>query len=100
MIAIRAAMALTAMAIATSAVHASELNVISAGAVRGVVGGMIEDYSRQTGIKFNFTTGPTGLLRHAFDSLNLQQSLSYAAAGSHRLAQRAIGLAGHEHDEV
>ena len=63
MIAIRAAMALTAMAIATSAVHASELNVISAGAVRGVVGGMIEDYSRQTGIKFNFTTGPTGLLR-------------------------------------
>jgi molybdate transport system substrate-binding protein len=28
-----------------------------------VVGGMIEDYSRQTGIKFNFTTGPTGLLR-------------------------------------
>jgi len=63
MIAIRAAMALTAMAIATSALHASELNVISAGAVRGVVGGMIEDYSRQTGIKFNFTTGPTGLLR-------------------------------------
>jgi molybdate transport system substrate-binding protein len=63
MIAIRAAMALTALAIATSALHASELNVISAGAVRGVVGGMIEDYSRQTGIKFNFTTGPTGLLR-------------------------------------
>jgi molybdate transport system substrate-binding protein len=58
--ALRTAILLLAMA---APVQAAELNVISAGAVRGVVGGMIEDYSRQTGIKFNFTTGPTGLLR-------------------------------------
>ena len=49
-------------------VDASELKVISAGAVRGVVGEMIEDYSRQTGIKFKFTTGPTGLLRDTIAS--------------------------------
>jgi len=33
-----------------------------------VVGEMIEDYSRQTGIKFKFTTGPTGLLRDTIAS--------------------------------
>ena len=48
--------------------NAAELKVISAGAVRGVVGGMIDDYSKQTGIKFNFTTGPTGLLRDTIAS--------------------------------
>ncbi len=42
---------------------AAELKVISAGAVRSVVGGMIDDYSRQTGTKFDFTVGSTGLLR-------------------------------------
>jgi molybdate transport system substrate-binding protein len=46
----------------------AELKVISAGAVRGVIGGMIDDYSKQTGIKFNFTTGPTGLLRKTIAS--------------------------------
>ena len=56
------------MAIATSAANAAELNVISAGAVRGVVGGMIDDYSRKAGIKFNFTVGPTGLLRDTIAS--------------------------------
>ena len=63
----RAAVLMTAMAVATP-VHAAELHVISAGAVRGVVGGMIEDYSRQTGIKFAFTVGPTGMLRDAIKS--------------------------------
>ena len=47
---------------------AAELKVISAGAVRGVIGGMIDDYSKQTGIKFDFTTGPTGLLRKTIAS--------------------------------
>lgn len=47
---------------------AAELKVISAGAVRGVVGGMIDDYSKQSGVKFNFTTGPTGLLRDTIAS--------------------------------
>jgi ABC-type molybdate transport system substrate-binding protein len=39
---------------------AAELNVIAAGAVRGVLGSMIDDYSQQTGQKFSFTIGPTG----------------------------------------
>ncbi len=48
--------------------NAADLKVISAGAVRSVIGGMIEDYSRQTGIKFNFTVGPTGMLRKVIAS--------------------------------
>jgi molybdate transport system substrate-binding protein len=48
--------------------NAAELKVISAGAVRSVIGGMIEDYSRQTGTKFNFTVGPTGMLRKVIAS--------------------------------
>ena len=47
---------------------AAELKVISAGAVRGVVGGMIDDYSLKTGHKFQITVGPTGLLRDAIAS--------------------------------
>jgi molybdate transport system substrate-binding protein len=47
---------------------ASELKVISAGAVRGVVGGMIDDYSKRTGVQFKFTTGPTGFLRNTIAS--------------------------------
>ncbi len=48
--------------------QAAELKVISAGAVRSVVGGMIDDYARQTGHTFSFTTGPTGQLRDAIAS--------------------------------
>lgn len=47
---------------------AAELKVISAGAVRGVLRGMIDDYSRQTGHTFNFTIGSTGQLRAAIAS--------------------------------
>jgi molybdate transport system substrate-binding protein len=47
---------------------AAEIKVISAGAVRGVIGGMIEDYARQSGHKFNFTVGPTGRLREIIAS--------------------------------
>ena len=57
------------MAVAISApADAAEIKVISAGAVRGVVGGMIDDYSRRTGHKFDFTVGPTGLLRDTIAS--------------------------------
>ena len=42
--------------------------MIAAGAVRGVVGGMIDDYARETGHKFNFTVGPTGMLRDTIAS--------------------------------
>jgi molybdate transport system substrate-binding protein len=48
--------------------RAAEINVVAAGAVRGIIGGMIEDYSKQTGLKFNFTVGPTGQLRAALAS--------------------------------
>lgn len=60
-------MAVTAAMIA-SPVASAELNVVAAGAVRGIVAGMIDDYSKATGLKFNFTVGPTGQLRAALAS--------------------------------
>jgi len=57
----------TVLMLATTA-DAAELRVISAGAVRSVVGGMIDDYSKTTGIQFKFTVGPTGLLRQTIAS--------------------------------
>jgi molybdate transport system substrate-binding protein len=42
---------------------AADLKVISAGAVRGLIAQVIDDYSRQTGQKFDFTIGTTGQLR-------------------------------------
>jgi len=52
----------------TAPASAADLKVISNGAVRGVIGGMIDDYSRKTGHKFQFTFGATGLLRNAIGS--------------------------------
>jgi molybdate transport system substrate-binding protein len=43
---------------------AADIKVISAGAVRSLVAGMIEDYSRKSGDRFDFTVGPTGVLRN------------------------------------
>jgi molybdate transport system substrate-binding protein len=42
---------------------AADIKVISAGAVRGLIAGMIADYSQQTGHKFDFSVGTTGQLR-------------------------------------
>src|SRR5262245_23766420 len=42
---------------------AADLKVTSAGAVRGLIAQIIDDYSRQTGQKFEFTVGTTGQLR-------------------------------------
>jgi molybdate transport system substrate-binding protein len=42
---------------------AADLKVISAGAVRGLITQIIDDYTRQTGQKFDFTIGTTGQLR-------------------------------------
>ena len=39
---------------------AADLKVTSAGAVRGLIAQIIDDYSRQTGQKFDFTIGTTG----------------------------------------
>ena len=54
--------------VVTTSASAPDLKVISAGAVRGVVGSMIDNYSRKTGHKLQFTFGPTGLLRNAIAS--------------------------------
>jgi molybdate transport system substrate-binding protein len=43
--------------------RAADIKVISAGAVRGLIAGIIADYSRQTGHKFDFKIGTTGQLR-------------------------------------
>ena len=43
--------------------RAADLKVISAGAVRGLIGQIIDDYSGRTGQKFDFTIGTTGQLR-------------------------------------
>jgi molybdate transport system substrate-binding protein len=65
---IRVALAATALAMAIPGhADAAEINV-AAGAVRGIIGSMIEPYSKQTGLKFNFTVGPTGQLRQALSS--------------------------------
>ena len=63
----RAALIGAIVTIAMPAV-AAEINVVAAGAVRGIIGGMIDDYSKQTGLKFNLTVGPTGQLRDAIAS--------------------------------
>jgi molybdate transport system substrate-binding protein len=44
-------------------VCAADLKVTSAGAVRGLIGQIIDDYSGRTGQKFDFTIGTTGQLR-------------------------------------
>ena len=46
----------------------AELKVISAGAVRSVIGAIIDDYERETGHTFKFTIGSTGRLREVIAS--------------------------------
>src|SRR3954470_7345141 len=58
----------SALFLTAPSAQAAELKVISAGAVRSVVGGMIDDYSKTSGHKFEFTTGPTGFLRDTIAS--------------------------------
>jgi molybdate transport system substrate-binding protein len=55
-------------ALVTAEANARELKVISAGAVRGLIASMIEDYSRKTGQTFDFTVGTTGQLRVVIES--------------------------------
>ena len=52
-----------AAALIAASANAGDLKVISAGVVRGIIGGMIEDYARKSGQKFAFTVGSTGQLR-------------------------------------
>jgi molybdate transport system substrate-binding protein len=48
--------------------RAADVMVISAGAVRSLISGMIADYSRSSGHKFEFTVGTTGQLREIIAS--------------------------------
>src|SRR6185503_17360362 len=48
--------------------HAADVKVIAAGAVRGLIGQIIDDYSKQSGQKFDFTIGTTGQLRKVIAS--------------------------------
>jgi molybdate transport system substrate-binding protein len=47
---------------------AAEIKVISAGAVRSVIAGMIEEYRKRSGDTFDFTVGTTGQLREIIAS--------------------------------
>ena len=67
MTALRAA-AFAMLVMAAAPANSAELNVVAAGAVRGIIGSMIDDYSRQSGTKFHLTVGPTGQLRKAIAS--------------------------------
>src|SRR5215813_6529060 len=60
-------MALSGMLVASQSA-AADLKVISAGAVRGLIGQIIDDYSAKTGQKFDFTIGTTGQLRNVIAS--------------------------------
>jgi molybdate transport system substrate-binding protein len=62
MVRVRSLIALASTLLATPA-GAADLKVTSAGAVRGLIAQIIDDYSRQTGQKFEFTVGTTGQLR-------------------------------------
>jgi molybdate transport system substrate-binding protein len=65
----KAAIAIAAASIAfATPATAAEIKVISAGAVRSVIAGMIEDYRARSGDGFDFTVGTTGQLREAIAS--------------------------------
>jgi len=57
-----------AAALGAAPASAADLKVISAGAVRGLIAEIIDDYSRRTGQKFDFTIGTTGQLRNVIAS--------------------------------
>jgi molybdate transport system substrate-binding protein len=57
-----------AAALLAKTATAADLKVISAGAVRGLIAQIIDDYSGRTGQKFDFTIGTTGQLRNIIAS--------------------------------
>jgi molybdate transport system substrate-binding protein len=52
-----------AIALASARADGTEIKVISAGAVRGLIAEMIADYARETGDRFDLKIGTTGQLR-------------------------------------
>ena len=79
MIAFRAA-TLAAIVMAAAPADAGELNVVAAGAVRGIIASMIDDYSKESGLKFNLFVGPTGQLRAAIASARKPTDLVIVSA--------------------
>src|SRR5262245_10973528 len=85
---------------------AAELKVISAGAVRSLIVGMIEDYSKASGHTFDFTVGTTGQLRNIIASgeaadliiasgplmAELEQTGKMAAGSRADLGRMGIGI--------
>ncbi len=63
-----AASILAAAVTLSSAAVAAEIKMISAGAVRSVIAGMITDYRASSGDTFDFTVGTTGQLRDVIAS--------------------------------
>jgi molybdate transport system substrate-binding protein len=57
-----------AVGLLPGAASAADLKVISAGAVRGLIAQIIDDYAGRTGQKFDFTIGTTGQLRNIIAS--------------------------------
>jgi molybdate transport system substrate-binding protein len=57
-----------AAVLAAAPASAADVKVIAAGAVRGLIAQIIDDYSHQTGQKFDFTIGTTGQLRNIIAS--------------------------------
>src|SRR5262249_35734891 len=67
-LAVAALLAAFSHALGLAPAAAADLKVISAGAVRGLIAQIIDDYSHQTGQKFDFTIGTTGQLRNLIAS--------------------------------
>jgi molybdate transport system substrate-binding protein len=65
--ALASAILATSILVGASA-NAADIKVISAGAVRTLISGMIDDYKKKTGDNFDFTVGPTGFLRDTIAS--------------------------------
>jgi molybdate transport system substrate-binding protein len=64
----RAILLVAAAILLAKPLHAADLKVISAGAVRGLIAQIIDDYSVRTGQKSDFTIGTTGQLRNIIAS--------------------------------
>lgn len=60
-----AATLMAAVGLTAAPVAAAELEVIAAGAVRGVIGEMADDYTGRTGTRLRLRFGPTGQVRDA-----------------------------------
>ena len=66
--ALLACLSVAAAALTAAPASAADLRVIAAGVVRGLIAQVIDDYSHQTGQKFDFTMGTTGQLRNIIAS--------------------------------